>query len=445
MIEFLFLGTLSTLFSGFFLWIEIQWLALLPIIFMLLYSISFLSSFSLPNFTKDIVKNNGVIIARSLILIGIIILLINQWLVWYHVIMITTIFNALLFYSSYKRDYNEGKSLFSRWIIITQCMGIVYAIRTGNYDSISYMASLWSIILLGIYYSIPLLFQLNEIDKNIISQQQEIALYACIYVLLYRIFEPNYSAIIVTQLWFTSFLIAIRQNYLTTKNTVLSKKRDWLNGRALLSWQKVLERYDNNTKSFSITFFTSLIKNGYMPSEFGMRILQYTQLISISILVIISIIGAINNIWYTLIRYWLGILCFIITLFGIQSQEKFISYYKPIALTLITGAYYITLFDNTSTGSIFTRWSLAWLCINMITCLFHQELFPASKSLFSHKDILFWLSMIIISSVISILSLIRLPLSGDVLFALGCIIIGMVSFFSYHIWRWQYHRPLKNI
>lgn len=435
MIELFFLVSLSTLFSGFFLWIEIEWLALLPIIFILLYSISFLSSFSLPNFTKDIVKNNAIIIAWSLILIGIIILLINQWLVWYHVIMITTIFNILLFYSSYKRNYNEGQSLFSRWIIITQCMGILYAIRSKNYDSISYITSLWSIILLGIYYSIPLLFQLNETDKNIIIKQQEIALYGCIYVLLYRIFEPNYSAIIVTQLWFTSFLIAIRQNYLTTKDTVLSKKRDWLNGRALLSWQKVLERYDNNTKSFSITFFTSLIKNGYMPSEFGMKILQYTQLISISILVIISIIGAINNIWYTLIRYWLGILCFIITLFGIQSQEKFVSYYKPIGLTLITGAYYITLFDTTSTWSIFTRWSLAWLCVNMITCLFHQELFPASKSLFSHKDILFWLSMIIISSVISILSLIRLPLSGDILFALGCIIIGMVSFFSYHIWR----------
>jgi predicted membrane protein len=83
-----------------------------------------------------------------------------------------------------------------------------------------------------------------------------------------------------------------------------------------------------------------------MPSGFGMKILQYTQLISISILVIISIVGVINDVGYTLIRYWLGILCFIITLFGIQSQEKFISYYKPIGLTLITGAYYITLFDS---------------------------------------------------------------------------------------------------
>ncbi len=435
MIEFLLLGTLSTLFSSFFLWIELERLALFPIIFLLLYSINFLSSFTIPNTAKDIIKENSIIFSRSFIIVGIIILLINQWLVWYHVISITTIFNIILYYSSHKRNYNEGKVLFSWWSIITQFMGIIYAMRSWNYDTISYIASLGSVTLLWMYYSIPLIFTLNEHDSHIISKQQEITLYWCIYVLLYRIFEPNYNAIIVTQLWFTSLLIAIRQSYLTTKDTVLSKKRDWLNGRALLAWQKVLERYDNNTKSLSITFFTKLINNGYMPSEFGMKILQYVQLISILILVIISIIGAIYNIWYTLIRYWLGILCFIITLFGIKSQEKFINYYKPIALTLITGAYYITLFDTTRIGSIFTLWSLIWLCLNMITCLFHQELFPASRSLFTRKDILFWLSIIIISSVISIISLVRLPLSGDVLFALGCIIIGMVSFFSYHIWR----------
>ncbi len=435
MIEFFFLGTLSTLFSAFFLRIEIQRLALLPIIFILLYSISFLSSFSIPTFTKDIIKNNSIIIAWSLILIGIIILLIKQWLVWYHVIIITTLFNILLYYSAYKREYNEGKSLFSRWIIITQIIAIIYAIQSWNYDSISYIVSIWSVFLLGIYYSIPLFFKINEYDNNIINKQKEIALYACVYVTLYQIFKSNYSAVIVVQLWFTSFLIAIRQNYLNTKDIVLSKKRDWLNGRALLSWQKVLERYDYNTKSFSISFFMRLIKSGYMPSKFGMKILQYTQLVSISILVIISILWIINNIWYTLIRYWLGIFCFIITLFGIPAQEKFISYYKPITLTLITGAYYITLFNTTNISSVFTRGSLAWLCINMITCLFHQELFPASKLLFTHKDILFWLSIIIISSIISIISLIRLPLSWDILFALWCIIIGMVSFFSYHIWR----------
>jgi hypothetical protein len=45
----------------------------------------------------------------------------------------------------------------------------------------------------------------------------------------------------------------------------------------------------------------------------------------------------------------------VITLFGISSEEKIIPYYKPIALALITGAYYITLFDLTYNPAIFAR------------------------------------------------------------------------------------------
>jgi hypothetical protein len=364
-----------------------------------------------------------------------IILLINQWLVRYHVIIIIGWLNTLLYYSSYKREYKEWKKLFSWGIIISILLWMCYARWSKNYDQIMIIGSIGGLALLWIYYSIPYLFTITKDDTITIQQQQEITLYICFYILLYWIFSPNYSAIIVTQLWFTTGLIAIRQNYLTTKNTVLLKKKDWLSWRSLLAWQKVLERYDHNTKSFSISFFTSLINNGYMPSAFGMFILQYIQLISIIILVIISIVWILHNQWYTLIWYRLGILCFITTLFWVQSQERFISYYKPIALILLTWAYYITLLDNTHNSSIFTRWSLIWLCINMITCLYQKELFPKSQHLFSRKDILFWLSIIIISSIITIISLIWLPLAWDVLFALWCIIIGMVSFFWYHIWR----------
>jgi hypothetical protein len=435
MVEFFILISLSSLFSWLFLWIGISWLAIFPIAIVLWYSISLLWSFSLPLATKTVFKDNSTIIAWSLVLIWLIILLINRWIVRYHVTIITTVFNILLYYSSYRWSYSEWKSIFSRWVIITQVMGIIYTIRTQDYENISYIVSGWSIILLGMYYSIPLLFVLNQEDNNIIIQQQELSLYSCIYILLYWIFEPNYNAVIVSQLRCTSFLIAIRQSYLTTKDTILSKKKDWLSGRAILSWQKVLERYDHNTRSFSIDIFTSLINHGYMPSEYGMKILQYIQLISICLLVIMSIYWIIHDTWYILLRYRLWILCFIITLFGVQSQEKFIQYYKPLILTLITGAYYITLFDTTSSHSVFTLCSLGRLCINMIVCLFYKELFPVTESLFTRKDILYRLSMITISSILSILSLIRLPLSGDILFALGCIIIGLVSFFSYHIWR----------
>ncbi len=435
MIELLLISIISIIYSRFFVWIDFSRLSLIPLFFLIVYIISTLSSFSVFSNHNNIFKTHGFIFSWGLILIWLMILLINQWLVWYHVLIILVIINTLLYYSSYQREYNEWKSLFSRWSIITYLSGIIYILRTHQYEYLLTTLALWSIISLLIYYSIPLWFTLNDHDQKITKIQQEIALYICIYVILYGIFDPNIYAVIVIQLWFTTLLIAIRQNYLATKDNVINKKKEGLTWRAILSGQKVLERYDSNTQSFSITFFTNLIKNGYMPSAFWMRFLQYSQIISIIGLIIISIHWILYDSGYLLIRYRLWILCFMITLFWIQSQEKLIHYYKPIALTLITWAYYITLFDTAYNPAIFTRGSLSRLCLNMITALFYKEIFPKAKNLFTHKDILFWLSLIIIGSVITVLSLIKLNLSWDILFAIWCIIIGIVSFFSYNIWR----------
>jgi uncharacterized membrane protein len=71
----------------------------------------------------------------------------------------------------------------------------------------------------------------------------------------------------------------------------------------------------------------------------------------------------------------------------------------------------------------------------MIMAVFYREIFPQAQHILTRKDILFWLSMIIIWGIITILSLTRLALSGQILFALASIIIGLVSFFSYHIWK----------
>lgn len=438
MIELLLISIISLIYSWFFFWIELSRLGFIPLFFLIIYLISNLSSFSIFSNKKDILRTHGTTLSWWLILIGLMILLISQGLVRYHVLIILIIINTLLYYSSYQRQYEEGKSLFSRGIIITYLTAISYILRTHQYEHLLTTLSLGSMMTLLMYYSIPLWFDISEDDHYVLKFQQEIALYICIYVILYGIFDPNIFAVIVIQLWFTTCLIAIRQNYLATKDNVINKKREGLTGRAILSGQKVLERYDNNTQSFSITFFSKLIKNWYMPTALWMKFLQYIQIISIIILVIMSIHGIVNDTSYTLLRYWLGILCFMITLFGIQSQEKLIHYYKPIALSLITWAYYITLFDTAYNPAVFTRGSLSWLCLNMITALFYKDLFPKASNLFTHKDILFWLTLIIIGSVLTVLSLTRLTLSGDILFALGCIIIGIVSFFSYHIWRKRY-------
>ena len=436
MIEFFIITTISSLVWYFFIWIGISRLALIPLSFLMLFFISILGGLSLWTLTKDQIKNNGALLSWWIIIIGIISLLINQWLVRYYVVIVTVLINILLYISSYQRAYEEGKSVFLWGTLMTFLSAAWYLIRTQQYGSLANIISIASLSYLILFTLIPYLFQdLSEKDYITIENQKEISLYACIGTILYRIFQPNYNAVLVSELAFMTLLIGVRQTYLTRKIEIKSEKKSWLSGRALLSWQKVLERYDDQNKSLDLHIFNFLIKNNYMPSSYGMIVLQYVQIVLIIMLVMLSVRGLMNNVSNTLLWYWLWIASFIITLFWIQSQEKFITYYKTIAIGLITWSYYITLFDTTSNSSIFTRWSLIWLCLNMIMCLFYEDIFPKAKDLFTKKDILFWLSMIITGGIVTTTSLVWLDLNGSIVFALWCIIIGMVSYFSYHIWR----------
>lgn len=72
----------------------------------------------------------------------------------------------------------------------------------------------------------PYLFKkLSEQDQIILSHQRELALYVCLATLIYWIFQPNYHAVIVSQLAFITLCIGVRQTYLTRKKEVKQEKK----------------------------------------------------------------------------------------------------------------------------------------------------------------------------------------------------------------------------
>lgn len=434
MIEGIILLSTSLATSYFFVWINIQRLALIPLAIGLAYIVMSLSGFSMPYFTTDMLKIHGAKFSRSLICIGLMLLFISKGLVWFFVVGLTSLINLLLYLSSYQRDYREWKSTFLIWFLTTFILGIGYILQTGQYHVLGVFVSIYVIGFFTLTHLMThLRTQLSESDRTRLQLYKEISAYGIGLTLIYRLFQPSLNAIIVWQLAFITCCIAIRQSYLSRSKEVLQEKKVWLSGRAILAGQKVLDWYDDQSKAFDLHMFNFLIQKGYLPSSFGMKLLQYIQIILIVILIIATVIGLFGQVSYNLVRYWLGILCFVITLFGVKNEEQLLSYYKIAGISIITGSYYITLFDVTSHSSVFTRGSLTRLSLNMMLCLFYEQLFPQAKQLFTRSDILFWLMMIMLGSIITILSLVWLPINSSVLFAIGFIIIGMVGFFAYHI------------
>lgn len=436
MLELVFIVSFSSLLSYFFIWIGNQRLALIPLFFVLIFIIGQLGWFSFSWVSTERLKHQGAKISRWIIIIGMFVLISQQGMVRYHTTILVSLINIILYISSYHRSYSEGKETFLFWIAVSFFSALTYLIFTQQYSTIPYLLTSASFVFLILFTFLPyLLPSLHEKEKKILSQQKELAIYGSVLSVLYWIFLPIYNAIIVAQLAFLTLCIALRQTYLGRSQQLQYEKKEELNGRAILSGQKVLERYDTQKKQFDLNFFNSLLANGYMPSSYGMIFLQYGQITLVWLLILISIWGLFHHGDYILIRYWLGIICFIITVFWIQAQERFVHHYQSIALVIITGSYYITLFDSTGTTSAFARGSLLWLSMNMIVCLFYREIFPSTRYIFSKKDLILRLIMIIIGSVVTLLSLTLLSFSWSILFALWCIILWMTGYFTYHIWK----------
>lgn len=110
--------------------------------------------------------------------------------------------------------------------MISFCIAIVYTIITQQYDAIPLIGSFSTISLLGTTYLLPYITSLETFsDKELFQQQKEMAVYLFISTILYRIFQPNYSAVIVSWLASITVCIGVRQTYLTKKKEIKQEKK----------------------------------------------------------------------------------------------------------------------------------------------------------------------------------------------------------------------------
>lgn len=124
-----------------------------------------------------------------------------------------------------------------------------------------------------------------------------------------------------------------------------------------------------------------------------------------------------------------GVICFIIALIATDRASYRYTRYKKIALVIAVTTLYVTILPlGVSTVTIViasTIWQIAHIGIIMTaTSLLDQY------GITSH-DRLFWLSGIVLCTAITVIYLMRLPLGNDSIFALTCIIIGLIAFLAY--------------
>lgn len=432
--SFLLLTIVSASVSWLLFWIGKWWLSFIPIAFLLLYSGDFISQFSFKSTSKNITREHGALLSWLCIMIGLLLLWHTQSISRYYTTWCIIATNIILLLLSYYHDYKEGMSIFSRWIVISRLLTLaVWWYYHLSSDTLIIISTGASIQVFGTWYIITYFYDHHKEQHQKALLHKEIRAYISIYIISYYIFSGN-SVGIVIQLWCTTFLIALRQHFLSYQSTLRHEKSEWLTGRALLQGQKILKRYEDK-KDSTYSIMNNFLRRWRIPSHDGLQFLQIAQGIQIVLLIGTSIRQLYHHGDHVLIWYRLGVACFMISLFGIERQDKLFWRYKKFALIIVSGALYVTIFSQSTSRNTIVLWSLAWNCINMFTCLFYDLIIPEPKRILTRNDLLFWMLRTNLTVVVTLLSLFKLQLGGDTLFALWCIIIGTMSFFSYHIWK----------
>ena len=439
--EFIILTLISSLTSATFFWIERWRFSVLPAFLFCIYIMDHVGNFSLMNsFSRSWFVRYWSLFSRLAIVIGINILLHSQWLSLYYIGWIIIVLNTILVFISYCTNYKEWESTFFWWLIYARfSLCVQWIIRhdfwLGNIVSVVTISVIWIFLLIsGIWTRLSQQKKSSEDSIVQIREYKEIIFYIAIYLATYRVIGNNNLATITIWLWCTTLLIMLRQQFLSYQDEITHEKNAFLSARALLQWQKVLTWYASK-KDRTYTTMNAFFQSGLVPSSFGLNGLQIIQWIQMFLLVSLSARQLWNNTQYVLFRYWSGVLCFIISLFGLHRQERFFERYKKLALIVLTWAFYLTLFDSTRVNNSFVWLSFVRSMLNMFSCLFYDVIVPVSKRILTRHDLIFWMLWANFCVVITILTLTILKLSGDVFFALVCIIMGLSSFLSYNIWK----------
>ncbi|MBP7884793.1 hypothetical protein KAZ93_01205 [Patescibacteria group bacterium] len=131
----------------------------------------------------------------------------------------------------------------------------------------------------------------------------------------------------------------------------------------------------------------------------------------------------------TMLWYRGGVVCFVIALTATHRESYRYHRYKKIALIIAVTALYVTMLPLAISATTIVIVSALWQILHIAVMMTASSILDQYG--ITTSDRLFWLSGIVLCTAITIVYLMRLPIGNDSIFALTCIITGLIAFLSY--------------
>lgn len=411
-------------FIAFFALLDVWYFGLLPFFFLIFFFSQGFTDFKfhLPNAILG--DKYGLYLLSLLIFFGSFGILSflgleGPWALWSLLLL-----SGILWISSYLIPYEDGKSLFKYALCLTGILLIFHQIffwlSSGLLPLIWAILGTWILFFWGIVYWVSILTKVEE----------ELEQY--FYFLLMLLVMYGILSLIESRLWAFDLNLAFwwgilwglfSLKYLPDEKYSREEK---ISLRRVLAGERILKRQEKAAFASLFNFLRSL---KILP-HFLQKALEW-----INVGLLIGVLSSYLWDWFhqayvSAFAYWTGIVLFLINAFLLKKNQAFSLVSRFATALVINFSPYILLLNLWGSWLELIPWLITWNIGCGIASLYAK--LPILKKYLKKADLVFRLITNLIAMLLNIILLLKEPISGQLLFSLIFIYVGIEGVLSYY-------------
>lgn len=411
-------------FISFFALLDVWYFGLLPFFFLIFFFSQGFTDFKLHFSNALLGEKYWLYLLSLLIFSGSFWILSFLGFEWTLAFWILLLLSGVLRIASHILPYEDGKSLFKYGLILTGILLLAHQIFLWSYQSllplIWALLGVWILFFGIIIYGVSLF---SPVDQELEKYLSFLISLLVIYGIFSLVDHTLWAFDLSLGIWGGILCGLFSLKYLPTPKTNMQEK---ISVRRILAGERILKK----EKKTDFQWFFDFLRWLQTLPLFLQRALEW-----INVLLLVWVLSSYLWDWFhqayvSAFAYWTGIVLFLINAFLLKKNQAFSLVSRFATALVINFSPYILLLNLWGSWLELIPWLITWNIGCGIASLYAK--LPILKKYLKKADLVFRLITNLIAMLLNIILLLKEPISGQLLFSLIFIYVGIEGVLSYY-------------
>lgn len=411
-------------FIAFFALIDLWYFWLLPFFFLMFFFSQWFSSMRTEISHSFMTQRYGLYLLSLLVFFGLFGILTFIGMAPASALWVLMLVSGGLWAASYFLPYEDGKFLFRYAFLLLGILLLVnqVIIAWGEYllPLIGQVLAVWLLGFGLMYYGLR---QWISVNHEYYYGFWFLVLMMLMYLVLHL--DSDFLLTLNVNLLFYLGILSVLVYAYQRKLTPFIKKRE-ISLRRVLAWERILAP----EKPDPLQFLKKFLEKIKVLPVFLQYLLEYLNVV-LFLGVLVSFLWHVFQ-WLPVHQfwYWLGISLFVVNAFLLKKMEIFTLVSRFAVALIVNFSLYISLIMAGDGLQEMLPWLISWNILCWIM-LFYATM-PSLKKYLKKSDLVFWLLTSLVAMLLNIVLLLKLEISGQLVFSLIFFYVGIQGIISYY-------------